>query len=97
MAQFDVGVQLHPQTGVDELRATWRAADALGVDSIWVWDHFFPLYGDPDGPHFEAYSLLAAMAADTQHARIGALDHGPFQPAGSPSSGEVADPRRRRR
>ena len=20
----------------------------MGVDSIWIWDHFFPLYGDPD-------------------------------------------------
>ena len=71
---FKVGVQLHPQaTTVDELRAAWHAADALGVDSIWVWDHFFPLYGDPDAAHFEAYTLLAAMAVDTHHAHIGAL------------------------
>ncbi len=74
MARFNVGVQLHPQaTTVEALREAWRAADALGVDSIWVWDHFYPLYGDPDAGHFEAYSLLAAMAADTQHANIGAL------------------------
>jgi probable F420-dependent oxidoreductase len=74
MARFRVGVQLHPQDAtVDELRAAWRAADAMGVDSIWVWDHFFPLYGNPDAPHYEAYSLLAAMAADTEHATIGAL------------------------
>ena len=69
-----IGVQLHPQaTTVQNLRDSWRAADSLGVDSIWVWDHFYPLYGDPDAPHFEAYSLLAAMAADTSHAQIGAL------------------------
>ena len=69
-----IGVQLHPQaTSVKDLRDAWRAADALGVDSIWVWDHFYTLYGDPDAPHFEAYSLLAAMAADTCHARIGVL------------------------
>src|SRR4051812_40892084 len=61
---FKVGVQLHPQVGtVDELRAAWKAADAMGADSIWIWDHFFPLYGDPDAAHFEAYTLLAAMAA----------------------------------
>jgi probable F420-dependent oxidoreductase len=71
---FKVGVQLHPQaTTVDQLRDAWRAADALDVDSIWVWDHFFPLYGDPDGAHFEAYSLLGAMAADTSRAQLGAL------------------------
>ncbi|MDQ1467721.1 MAG: hypothetical protein QOH10_2136 [Actinomycetota bacterium] len=74
MARFQVGVQLHPQaTTVDAMRAAWRAADELGVDSIWVWDHFYPLYGDPDAAHFEAYALLAAMAADTSNARLGAL------------------------
>jgi len=55
------------------LRAAWKAADALEVDSIWIWDHFYPLYGDPNAAHFEAYTLLAAMAADTRHAQIGAL------------------------
>ena len=74
MARFEVGVQLHPQaTTVDALRAAWRAADEIPVDSIWVWDHFFPLYGDPDAEHFEAYTLLAALAADTSNARLGAL------------------------
>ncbi len=69
-----IGVQLHPQGApVEQLRAAWLAADALGVDSIWLWDHFFPLYGDPDGPHFEAYTLLAAMAVETTRAQIGAL------------------------
>ena len=69
-----IGVQLHPQaTTVKEMRDAWKAADALGVDSLWTWDHFYPLYGDPDAPHFEAYTLLAAMAADTSHATVGAL------------------------
>ena len=48
-------------------------ADEIAVDSIWVWDHFYPLYGDPDAEHFEAYTLLAALAADTSNARLGAL------------------------
>jgi len=74
MARFEVGVQLHPQaTTVDALRAAWQAADGLGVDSIWIWDHFYPLYGDPDAEHFEAYTLLAALAAETSNARLGAL------------------------
>ena len=76
MTRIKVGVQLRPQhTTVDDLRAAWRAADALGVDSIWTWDHFFPLpmYGEPDGPHFEGWTLLAAMAADTRHAHVGLL------------------------
>ena len=69
-----IGVQLHPQaTSTDELRAAWRAADAAGAASIWVWDHFYPLYGDPDGAHFEAYTLLAAMAVETERAAFGAM------------------------
>jgi probable F420-dependent oxidoreductase len=74
MARFKVGVQLHPQaTAVSELLDAATAADDLGVDSVWVWDHFFPLYGDPDAAHFEAYTVLGAMAVRTRQARIGAL------------------------
>lgn len=48
-----IGVQLHPQaTATDELRTAWRAADAMGVDSIWVWDeagadHLIVMLGSP--------------------------------------------------
>ncbi|HEY3141931.1 MAG TPA: LLM class F420-dependent oxidoreductase [Acidimicrobiales bacterium] len=74
MTNVKVGVQLHPQaTTVAALRDAWRSADELGADSIWVWDHFYPLYGDPAAAHFEAYTLLAAMAADTSTAQLGAL------------------------
>lgn len=74
MTKLKVGVQLHPQaTTVANLREAWKAADAMGVDSIWVWDHFYPLYGDPEAAHFEAYTLLSAMAVDTCGASIGAM------------------------
>jgi alkanesulfonate monooxygenase SsuD/methylene tetrahydromethanopterin reductase-like flavin-dependent oxidoreductase (luciferase family) len=74
MGRVKVGVQLSQQgTTVDELRRAWREADDMGLDSIWVWDHFFPLSGPSDADHFEAYSLLGAMAIDTQQARFGAL------------------------
>jgi probable F420-dependent oxidoreductase len=67
-------VQLHPQaTTIGDLRAAWQAADAMGVDSIWTWDHFFPLSGDPAAAHFEGWTLLAAMAVDTRDARLGML------------------------
>ena len=56
-----------------QLRDAWRRADALGVDSIWFWDHFFPLYGNPEGNHFECWSLLAAAAIDTHAPHIGPM------------------------
>jgi probable F420-dependent oxidoreductase len=58
---------------MSELRAAWQAADELGVDTIWTWDHFYPLYGPSDGAHFEGWSLLAAMALDTSRASVGML------------------------
>jgi len=74
MARVRIGVQFAQQhTTIDELRTAWQTADEVGVDSIWLWDHFFPLYGDADGNHFEAYSLLGAMAVETSRARFGAM------------------------
>ncbi len=71
MSRFKVGAQFHPQhCSMDDLRAGWREADAMGVDSVWTWDHFYPLYGEPDGPHFEGWSMLAAMACDTKHGHV---------------------------
>jgi probable F420-dependent oxidoreductase len=72
--RFKVGVTIHPQQcTIGELRDAWRRADELGVDSIWFWDHFFPLYGNPDGNQFECWSLLAAVAMDTRAPQIGPM------------------------
>jgi probable F420-dependent oxidoreductase len=72
--RFKVGVTIHPQQcTIQELRDAWRRADELGVDSIWFWDHFFPLYGDPDGNSFECWSVLAAAAIDTRAPQIGPM------------------------
>jgi probable F420-dependent oxidoreductase len=69
-----VGAWLTPQhTTVAQLRDGWRAAEDAGADSIWLWDHFFPLTGDPDGAHFEAWTLLSALAVDTNRATVGVL------------------------
>jgi probable F420-dependent oxidoreductase len=74
--RFRVGYQIHPQhCTVQQIRNAYCAADALGVDTIWVWDHMFPLYGPPDGNHFAASPIVAAMAVETRQAQFGALVH----------------------
>jgi probable F420-dependent oxidoreductase len=71
---FRTGVWLVPEhTTTNTIRSAWRRMDELNVDSIWLWDHFFPLTGDPEGTHFEGWTLLAAMAADTSSSQIGVL------------------------
>ncbi len=69
-----MGLQLRPQgTDTDSLQRAWTAADSLGVDTVWIWDHFYPLFGDADATHFECFSLLAAMAVTTRRARFGPM------------------------
>lgn len=74
MSQIRVGVQVQPQhASFDAMRRAWQEADALGADSIFTWDHFFPLTGDADGQHFEGITSLTALAAATERAQVGAL------------------------
>jgi probable F420-dependent oxidoreductase len=74
MMRCKVGVQLWPQaTSMDALRRAAREVDDAGLDSLWTWDHFFPLTGDPDATHFEAWTLLTAFAADTSRVQLGLL------------------------
>jgi probable F420-dependent oxidoreductase len=69
-----VGVQVQPQhADFDGMRRAWREAEAMGADVIYTWDHFYPLYGDPDGKHFECLTTMASLAECTERVEIGAL------------------------
>lgn len=60
----------------DELLARVRFAEEAGFDGAWVFDHFQPLYGDPDGPCLEGWTLLGALAAETSRIRLGTMVSG---------------------
>ena len=72
------GVKLMPQHCTwDELLAIWRAADEAELfESAWTFDHFYPIYGDWEGPCLEAWVTLGALAQATKRIRIGCLVNG---------------------
>ena len=71
-----LGVQLQPQhVTYPQLRDAVLRLEDLGVDILFNWDHFFPLSGDPDGLHYEAWTMLGAWAEQTERVEFGCLVH----------------------
>jgi probable F420-dependent oxidoreductase len=70
-----IAVQLQPQHAphYQTIRDAVRRCEDIGVDVVFNWDHFFPLYGDPNGAHFECWTMLAAWAEQTSRVEFGAL------------------------
>lgn len=69
------GIMTAPQqvTYADVLRV-WQEADALPeLEHAWLFDHLMPIGGDPDGPIFEGWTLLSALAGQTHRLRVGLL------------------------
>ena len=81
MTRLKIGVQIRPQhTTWEAYRDAWLWADEAGIDVIYSWDHFFPLFGTHAGNpyqnnHFEAWTLQAALGAQTKRAQVSCLVH----------------------
>lgn len=69
------GIMTAPmQVGYDDLLRVWREADAVPeIEHAWLFDHLMPIGGDPDGPAYEGWTLLSALAAQTRRLRLGVM------------------------
>ena len=57
----------------EELVKVWGAAEELGYDSAWLYDHFYALGGDKTQPCLEAWTTLGALAAVTERLKMGIM------------------------
>ena len=69
------GIMTAPQqVNYGDIRRVWREADTIPqIEHAWLFDHLMPIGGDPDGPIFEGWTLLSALAAQTERLRLGLL------------------------
>jgi alkanesulfonate monooxygenase SsuD/methylene tetrahydromethanopterin reductase-like flavin-dependent oxidoreductase (luciferase family) len=69
------GIATAPQqVSYEDILRVWREADAIPqIEHAWLFDHLMPIGGDPNGPIFEGWTLLSALAAQTQRLRLGLL------------------------
>ncbi len=69
------GIMTAPsQVEYHDVQRVWQQADTIEqIEHAWLFDHLMPIFGDPNGPTFEGWSLLAALAAQTRRLRVGLL------------------------
>ena len=69
------GIATAPQqVTYHDVQRVWREADAIPeIEHAWLFDHLLPIAGDQKGPIFEGWTLLSALAAQTERLRLGLL------------------------
>jgi alkanesulfonate monooxygenase SsuD/methylene tetrahydromethanopterin reductase-like flavin-dependent oxidoreductase (luciferase family) len=74
MAGISIGANFWNQyTSWPALLAAGTRADQLGYDTLWTWDHLYPIVGDSHGDNFEGWLTITAWAARTERIRVGLL------------------------
>lgn len=69
-----LGALVWPQyTDWESVQQTGALVDRLGYDSLWTWDHVYPIVGDPAGPMFEGYMTLGGWAHATEQVSLGLM------------------------
>lgn len=66
------GIATLPDAPWPELVSRWRRVEALGFDSVWDCDHYASPFA-PEGPWYEGWTSLAALAPHTEQIRVGML------------------------
>ena len=62
------------QVEYQDVLRVWSEADTIPqIEHAWLFDHLMPIGGDPNGPVFEGWTLLSALAAQTRRLRLGLL------------------------
>src|ERR1700676_3159865 len=74
-ASVSFGIMTAPsQVDYHDVLRVWREADTIPeIEHAWLFDHLMPIGGDPSGPAYEGWTLLSALAAQTQRLRLGLL------------------------
>ncbi|NQV05839.1 LLM class F420-dependent oxidoreductase [bacterium] len=66
-----VGIPVDQQW--DTMLSVTRRIESLGYESAWVYDHFHPVPKPTQEPVYEAWTLMAALAATTDTVRLGQM------------------------
>jgi len=78
-ARPSFGIKTSPaNVGYEDILRVWQEADEIPeIEHAWLYDHLLPniggRVGDPAGQIHEAWTLLAALAAQTRRLRLGVL------------------------
>jgi alkanesulfonate monooxygenase SsuD/methylene tetrahydromethanopterin reductase-like flavin-dependent oxidoreductase (luciferase family) len=74
MADIKIGALCWNQyTTWPALREAGARADRLGFDTLWTWDHLYPIVGSWEGPILEGWTVLTGWAMSTERVRIGLM------------------------